>query len=113
LLGEGGEVDGGGKGYEFEMAGDGGATDSGERPAKDEFEGFAFDFWSLKVVSQIVKNSLGDFGSKGPSEMTGLVSSFLDREDEPVLAESCRRAPGDNHEGKSVGDGFFSGHRDF
>jgi hypothetical protein len=110
---EGGEVDGRGKGYEFEMAGDGGAADSGERPAKDEFKGFAFDLWSLEVMSKIVKNGLSDFGSKGPSKVAGLAGSFFDREHEPVLAEACRRAPGDSHEGKSVGDGFFSGHRDF
>ena len=113
MFGEGGKVDGGSKGYEFEMAGDGGATDSGEGTAQDKFEGLTFDFWSLEVVSQIVKNGLGNFGSKGPSKMAGLASGFFDREDEPVLAEACRRAPGDNHEGKSVGDGFFSGHRDF
>jgi hypothetical protein len=112
-LGEGGKVDRGGEGYEFEMAGDGGATDSGERPPKDEFEGLAFDFLVLEVVSQIVKNGLCDIGRKGPSEVAGLARSFFDREDEPILAEACRRAPRDNHEGKSVGDGFFSGHRDF
>ncbi len=110
---EGGEVDGGGKGYEFEMAGDGRTTDPGEGPAKDEFEGFTFDFRALEVMAQIVKNGLGDLGSEGPSKVAGLASSFFDRKDEPVLTEACRGAPGDNHEGKSVGDGFFSGHRDF
>ena len=110
---EGGEVDGRGKGYEFEMAGDGGTTDPGEGPAQYEFEGFTFDFRALEVMSQIVKNGLSDFGSKGPSKVAGLAGSFFDRKDEPVFAEACRRAPGDNHEGKRVGDGFFSGHRDF
>jgi hypothetical protein len=89
-LGEGSEVDRGSEGYEFEMAGDGGATDACERPTKDEFEGFTFDFGSLEVVSQIVKNGLGDFGRKGPSKVAGLAGSFFDREDEPVLAEACR-----------------------
>ena len=110
---EGGEVDGRGKGYEFEMAGDGRTTDPGEGPAQYEFEGFTFDFRALEVMSQIVKNGLGDLGSEGPSEVSGLAGGFFDREDEPVFAEACRRAPGDNHEGKSVGDGFLSGHRDF
>jgi hypothetical protein len=112
-LGEGGKVDGGGERYEFEMAGDGGATDSGEGTSEDEFEGFAFDFRSLEVVSEIVKNGLSDLGSERPSEVSGLAGGFFDREDKPVFAEACRRAPGDNHEGKSVGDGFLSGHRDF
>jgi len=89
-LGEGGEVDGGGERYEFEMSGDGGATDSGERTSEDEFEGFAFDFRAQEVVSEIVKNGLGDFGRKGPSKVAGLAGSFFDREDEPVLAEACR-----------------------
>jgi hypothetical protein len=62
-LGEGGEVDGGGEGYEFEMAGDGRAADSGERTAQDELEGFPFDFRALEVVSEIVKNGLGNLGS--------------------------------------------------
>ena len=110
---EGGEVDGGGEGYEFEMAGDGGATDPGKGSAQDEFKGFTLDFWALEVVSQIVKNGLSDLGSEGPSKVAGLAGSFFDRKDEPVFAEACRRAPGDNHEGKRVGDGFFSGHRDF
>ena len=113
MLGEGGEVDGRGEGYEFEVAGDGGATDSGKGTAQDEFEGFTFNFRALEVMSQIVKNGLGDLGSEGPSEVSGLAGGFFDREDEPVFAEACRRAPGDNHEGKSVGDGFLSGHRDF
>jgi hypothetical protein len=112
-LGEGSEVDRGGEGYEFEMAGDGGATNSSEGTAQDEFEGFTFDFRTLEVVSEIVKNGLGDLGGEGPSEVSGLAGGFFDREDEPIFAKACRRAPGDNHEGKSVGDGFFSGHRDF
>ena len=112
-MGESGEVDGGGEGYEFEMTGDGGAADSGEGTAQDKFEGFPFDFRALEVVSEIVKNGLGNLVSQGPSEVSGLAGGFFNREDEPVFAEACRRAPGDNHEGKRVGDGFFSGHRDF
>ena len=112
-MGEGCEVERGGDGYEFKIAGNGGATDSGEGTAQDELKGLTFDFWSLEVVSQVVKNGLSDFRSEGPSEMASLAGGFFDRENEPVFAKACRRAPGDNHEGKSVGDGFFSGHRDF
>ena len=66
FLGEGGEIDGGRGGDEFEMAGNGGAPNAGEGAAEDEFEGGAFNIGAGEVVAQVVKNGAGDIGGKGP-----------------------------------------------
>ena len=95
------------------MPGNGGAADPGQGAAKDEFEGFTFDFWMLEIVPKVVKDSVRDLWGKGPGEVACLAGGFFDREDKPVFAEACWGAPRDDHEGKRSGDGFFSGHRDF
>jgi hypothetical protein len=66
FLGEGGEIDGGRGGDEFKMAGNGGASNTGEGSAEDEFEGSTLDIGAGEVVAQVVKNGAGDIGGKGP-----------------------------------------------
>jgi hypothetical protein len=44
------------------MAGYGGASNTGEGAAKNEFEGGTFDIGASEVVAQVVKNGAGDIG---------------------------------------------------
>lgn len=113
FLGEGGEVDGGGGGDEFKMAGDGGATNAGEGTAKDEFESFSRNLWFTEVVLQVVEHGAGDLGGEGPSEVARLGGGFFEGEDQPAFAQTRGGAAGESDEGKSGRDGFFSGHLDF
>ena len=94
LLGEGGEVDRGGKRDEFKMACDGGATDSSERAVENEFESFALNFRAMKIVVEVVEDSSSHLRGERPSVMTGLGGGFIDRENEPIFAQARRRATG-------------------
>ena len=94
LLSEGGEVDRGGKRDEFKMAGDGGATDSSERAAENEFECFPLNFRAMKIVVEVVEDSPSHLGGERPSGVTGLGGGFIDRENEPIFAQARRRATG-------------------
>ena len=80
FFGEGGEIDGGGRGDEFEMAGNGGAPNASERSAEDEFERGAFDIGAGEVVPQVVKNGAGDIGGKWPLFMACADGGLLKRE---------------------------------
>jgi len=66
FLGEGGEVDGGRGGDEFEMAGNCGATNTSEGAAEDKFEGGSLDIGAGEVMAQVVENCASDIGGEGP-----------------------------------------------
>jgi len=78
LLGEGGEVDRGGGGDEFEVASDGRAADPCEGATEDEFEGFSLDSRPSKVIFEVVDYSAGDLGGKRPCKVAGLGCGFFD-----------------------------------
>jgi hypothetical protein len=80
FLGEGGEIDGGRGGDEFKMAGNGGASNTGEGAAEDEFERVAFDIGAGEVVPQVVKNGAGDIGGKWPLFVACADGGLLKRE---------------------------------
>jgi hypothetical protein len=113
FLGEGGEIDGGGRGDKFKMAGNGGASNTGEGAAEDEFEGSAFDIRAGEVVAQIVKNGAGDISGKGPLFVACAECGLLKGENQPSLVETSRGSAWDGHQRQGFEDGFFSGHRDF
>ena len=113
FLGEGGEVDGGRGGDEFEMAGNGGAPNASEGAAKDKFEGGSLDMGAGEVVAQVVENRASDIGGEGPLFVACADGSLLEGEDQPRLVETSRGSPWDGHQGQGFEDGFFSGHRDF
>ena len=113
FLGEGGEVDGGRRGDEFEMAGNGGASNTGEGAAEDEFEGGSFDIGAGEVVAQVVENGASDIGGEGPLFVACADGGLLEGEDQPCLVETSRGSPWDRHQGQGFEDGCFSGHRDF
>ena len=76
------------------MAGDGGATDSSERAAENEFECFPLNFRAMKIVVEVVEDSSSHLRGERPSVMTGLGGGFIDRENEPIFAQARRRATG-------------------
>ena len=78
LLGEGGEVDRGDGGDEFEVASDSGAANPCERATENEFEGFSFDSRPSKVMFEVVDYGAGDLGGKRPCEVAGLGCGFFD-----------------------------------
>jgi hypothetical protein len=80
FLGESREIDGGRGGDEFEMAGNGRASNTSEGSAEDEFEGSAFDIGAGKVVAQVVKNGAGDIGGKRPLFVACADGGLLKRE---------------------------------
>ena len=76
------------------MAGDCGATDSGERAAENEFESFPLNFRAMKIVVEVVEDSSSHLRGERPSGVTGLGGGFIDRENEPIFAQARRRATG-------------------
>ena len=113
FLGKGGEIDGGRGGDEFKMTGNGGASNTGERSAEDEFEGSAFDIGAGKVVAQVVKNCASNIGGKGPLFVACADGGLLEGQNQPGLVETSRGSAWDGHQRQGFEDGIFSGHRDF
>ena len=111
--GEGGEVDGGRGGDEFELAGNGGAPNASEGAAKDKFEGGPLDIRASEVMSQVVENCASDIGGEGPLIVACADGGPLEGKDQPCLVETSRGSPWDRHQGQGFEDGCFSGHRDF
>ena len=113
FLGEGGEVDGGRGGDEFEMAGNGGAPNTSEGAAEDKFEGGSLDIGAGEVMAQVVENCASDIGGEGPLFVACAGGGLFEGEDQPCLVETSRGSPWDRHQGQGFEDGCFSGHRDF
>lgn len=113
LLGEIGEVDGGRGGGEFELAGDGGATDSFERAAENELESIALDLGASEIVAEVVENGDGDIRGQWPVMVACTGGCFFEREDQPGLAETCGGSPWDADQGEEPRMRRLSGHRDF
>ena len=113
VLGEGGEVDGGGGGGEFEVAGDGGATDAGEGAAEDHLEGIPLDDGADEIVSQVVEDGAGDFGGEGPLLVAGAGGGLFEGGDQPRFFETGGLDSGSGDQGQGPRGIFFSGHRGF
>jgi hypothetical protein len=113
FLGEGGEIDGGRRGDEFKMAGNGGASNASEGAAENEFEGSTFDIGAGEVVAQVVKNGAGDISGKGPLFVACADGGLLKGENQPGLIETSRGSTWDSHQRQGFEDGIFSEHRDF
>ena len=68
------------------MAGDCGATDACQGATEDEFESFAFDFRSAKVMAEVVEDGTRDLSGERPCVVASEGSSLLDGQDQPVFA---------------------------
>ena len=113
FFGEGREIDGGGRGGELEVAGNGGAADAGEGTAQDHFQGVALDHRANEIMPEVVENGTRHFRSKRPFLVPGMAGGFFQGQDQPRLVETGGLDSGGGDQGQGPGEGFFSGHRGF
>jgi hypothetical protein len=113
ILSQRGQVDGGGGGGEFEMAGNGGATDPGEGTAQDHFQGIAFDDRADEVVPEVVQDGAGHFRGQSPFPVAGPGGGFFQGENQPRFVKTGGLDSGGGDQGQGPGEEFFSGHRGF
>jgi len=99
FAGKGGQVDRGGGGDQFKMAGDGRASDPFQGTSEDEFQGVPLNLRPGEVVTQIVENRLGDFRGDWPLLVAGPSGRFFKGDDQPRLVKTGRRGSRNGNQG--------------